>query len=77
MEVVGAPRYDHADRAELAAGVRLQYFVEARAEPSLIVSRCRPARLRERAFDGIDAGDLGALRPARVLCRGRPPEGED
>ena len=35
------------------------------------------ARLRERAFDCIDAGDLGALRPARVLCRGRPPEGED
>ena len=77
MKIVGAPRYDHADRAELAAGVRLQYFVEARAEPSLIVSRCRPARLRERAFDCIDAGDLGALRPARVLCRGRPPEGED
>ena len=36
-----------------------------------------PARLRERAFDCIDAGDLGALRPACVLCRGRPPEGED
>ena len=35
------------------------------------------ARRAQRAFDCIDAGDLGALRPARVLCRGRPPEGED
>jgi hypothetical protein len=70
VKIVGAPRHHNTDRAELAAGVRLQGLVEARAA-------ARPARLRERAFDCIDAGDLGALRPACVLCRGRPPEGED